>query len=298
MNFIKYPSLENHYQSKYLLKVESSDAVNGEWVATEKLHGANFSLWSNGMGVKAARRTGFLEEGESFYGCWPVVEKYKDAALELSRLIISPVVLFGELVGPGIQSGVHYSDEKDFIVFDVAYVLDEKLVFLDFTDKIINILKGIGFNVVPVLKRGTYQEVMELDNLYNSTYGDFIAEGYVAKPVVSYVLPNGSRVGIKSKNEHFSEKKSSNKPKIQISDSVRQHSELASDYVTQNRFNNVLSKLGEFDQKLFGKYIGLLVADALDDYIKENEIELESNDLKQIKKLLQNKAREIIKQNF
>ncbi len=39
------------------------------WVATEKVHGANFSFTvSDGGGVRVAKRGGYLREGERFFG--------------------------------------------------------------------------------------------------------------------------------------------------------------------------------------------------------------------------------------
>ena len=295
MNFIKYPSLENHYRKNYLFKVESSDAISGEWVATEKLHGANFSLWTDGVEVKAARRSGFIPEDESFYGHKPVLEKYKPLILELYGFINKPFVLFGELVGEGIQKGVSYCEGKDFYVFDIATVVDEQLIFADFSEANVQHLESLGFKVVPILGRGTYEQILAIDNLFNSTFGEFTAEGYVAKPVVSHTLSNGSRVGIKSKNQKFSERKSpSRNSEPTISDEIKSHVEKSARYITDNRFDNVLSKEGEFDQKFIGKYIGLLVHDAFSDYIKDEGVELEDSEIKKVKKMLSPFAREII----
>lgn len=297
MNFVKYPSLENHYREKFLFNIECSDAMNCDWVATEKLHGANFSLWTDGEDVKAARRSGFIPEDESFYGSAPVVEHYTPLLKELAQSMpMNKLILFGELVGEGIQKGVNYCDGKDFYVFDVATLDEGELVFLDYTETLVNTLHEAGFKTSPILKQGTYQEVIALENLFNSTFGNFTAEGYVAKPVVSHTLPNGSRAIIKSKNSKFSEKKTPTKgSQVQIPDTVKQHVIAAEGYITDNRLNNVESKEGKVEQKLFGKFLGLLIADAVDDYIKDNDLEIEKADIKAVKKLLQPTARDLIK---
>jgi Rnl2 family RNA ligase len=260
------------------------------------MHGANFSLWTDGEVVKAARRSGFIPEGESFYGSGAVIEHYSPLVLGLAKHMgAENLVLFGELVGEGIQKGVNYCEGKDFYVFDVAHIIDGHLVFIDYTEDLVNTLNQSGFNTVPTLKWGSFEDVMSLDNLFESKFGGFTAEGYVAKPVVNHRLNSGSRVIIKSKNPKFSERKPSTKTKVIIPDDIKGHVSAAESYITDNRLNNLESKEGKVQQELFGKFMGMLTSDAIEEYMKDNDLELNKSDVRTIKKMLQPAARDIIK---
>jgi len=42
-----YNSIENHYNTKIIEKLECSDAIKLDWVALEKIHGSNFSIFKS-----------------------------------------------------------------------------------------------------------------------------------------------------------------------------------------------------------------------------------------------------------
>ena len=90
-------------------------------------------------------------------------------------------------------------------------------------------------------------------------------------------LRNGSRVLIKSKNERFAEKKSVKKRNKLFAEPVTYSEALQAliaegeAYVTENRLINVVSHLGEVHfPKDFGKVMGQLSKDVLDDFLKEH----------------------------
>lgn len=51
MEFVKFSSLENTYRTNLLEKIQYEGKDGGLWMATEKLHGANFSFWCDGTEV-------------------------------------------------------------------------------------------------------------------------------------------------------------------------------------------------------------------------------------------------------
>ncbi len=105
-------------------------------------------------------------------------------------------------------------------------------------------------------------------------------------------LPNGSRVILKNKNEKWTENKKSHKSakaKADISDTARQLSEAILDYITENRMNNVISKVGQVSFNDKGKLTGLLCKDVLDDFGKDHGTTfnlLEKKEQKAVKKEL------------
>src|SRR5437016_8038652 len=77
------------------------------WVVTEKLHGANLALLSDGDEVRAAKRKALLEPGDEFFGWQAIVARFADpiralakAALAADAAAIS-VIVYGELFGGG-----------------------------------------------------------------------------------------------------------------------------------------------------------------------------------------------------
>jgi len=111
------------------------------------------------------------------------------------------VCLYGEGVGPGIQKGGGgYGPEKTFILFDVlvgSFWLQRKDV-----EDIANVL---GMQIAPVIATGTLDDVVEMTRAgFKSQYGDFIAEGVIARPVVPLTNRFGERVITKLKHSDFS----------------------------------------------------------------------------------------------
>ena len=66
--FKKFSSLENTYNKVFLEKVQLHPCYTQQWIATEKVHGANFSFWwDKENGVRVASRTQFVDG--SFFSC-------------------------------------------------------------------------------------------------------------------------------------------------------------------------------------------------------------------------------------
>lgn len=302
MQFFKYPSLENHYRQKFIEKIRFTDAVDEEWVATEKLHGANYAIYwdSRNDDIRSAKRTGFIGE-DKFYNHEQadrvVYPKIKEIGCEQGYLIF-----YGELCGGNIQKGVDYSEEQRFVCFDIALVRDKEPTRLDFFsyDEMIEVCDAIGIETAPLIKRGSFEDLLQLDNMFDSNYGSFTAEGFVMKPNQSAWMYNGSRMVIKSKNSKFSEKtKSDKKPKPprKESESEKMYVNGVIDYINENRLNNVLSKIGEVDKSKTFMVMGLLVQDAIEDFDKDNELcfkDLDKPERKYINKRLQDVARPIV----
>lgn len=72
-------------------------------------------------------------------------------------------------------------------------------------------------------------------------------------------------------------------------------------YVTENRLNNVVSKVGEFEPKMIGKVIGLFAKDILDDFEKDFPkafTTIEKEEHKRINKKLNNLVIDMIKEEL
>ncbi len=279
VEFKKFSSLENTYNKKFLEKIITTPAYSGEWIATVKAHGANFSFWwDKENGVRVASRSQFVDG--SFYSCTDVINKHAE---EFARdcEVFNPdsvVVVYGELIGGNIQKEVQYG-EKRFVAFDVT--VDGRA--LNKWDAL-QMAQGMGFNVIPVLGSGTLEEMLAISPEFicplavkDSDHNK--AEGLVIEPVEPSYLPNGSRIYLKQKSKAFTEKKD----KVKVERAVEPISESAETLLqelvcrcTEARVNNVLSKLGELNEKQFGKLFGVYVQDILEEVKRELEIDAKS----------------------
>lgn len=301
MEFKKYSSLENSYRTGFLQKIVDQGLDGGDWVVTEKVHGANFSFWCDGDTVKVARRSGFTDG--TFYNCQPVIDKYKDKVLDLFNYCCSTgdiLVIYGELYGEGVQKGVFYSKEKDFVAFDVNL----NGVFLD-KDFVNSVVTLFNIPVAPVLYKGSFLDCLDFNNTFDSKVGGIknnTAEGVVIAPNHTKYLANGSRVIIKNKTSSFSEKAKkvkTKKPDIILTEDQQELYNTLTPYLCENRLKNVISKIGAVTNKDFGKLQGLLVQDAQQDYAKDYEVDLQQCDIfKSLKKQLHKEAANVVRANF
>lgn len=86
--FKHYPSIENSTQTKFLNKIEAKFVDPSVlWVASEKIHGANFSVWCDGKIVRYGRRKDFITKDI------PVEEK------QLDEYFLEPFFNANRLVG-------------------------------------------------------------------------------------------------------------------------------------------------------------------------------------------------------
>ncbi|ADR32568.1 RnlB RNA ligase 2 [Escherichia phage vB_EcoM_VR7] len=325
--FKKYSSLENHYNNKFIEKLRTHGMTDGEWVAREKIHGTNFSLIIERDAVTCAKRTGPILPAEDFYGYEIVLKNYADSIKAVQEIMETAAAVsyqvFGEFAGGGIQKGVDYGT-KDFYVFDIIVTTESgDETYVD--DYMMHsFCKSFGFKIAPLLGRGKFEDLIQLPNDLDSVVPDynfmvdnvglteanshvwkaeakgetFTAEGYVLKPCYPKWAPNGNRVAIKCKNSKFSEKKKSDKPikaKVELSEIDNNLLSILACYVTLNRVNNVISKIGKVTTKDFGKVMGLTVQDILEESAREGITLEQTDNPSEVKKELIEMVKEVLR---
>ena len=142
--FTSYQSIANASQKKIVTSLQTQNEFkeNGDWIVTEKIHGANYSLWTNGVDVIPGRRSGFIMDEKGFFKSTAIREKYEDRVRSLFNEFpgAKSVGVFGELFGgfypgypktvPMIQKGVNYCPGHEFYAFDISvdrsYVLPKR----------------------------------------------------------------------------------------------------------------------------------------------------------------------------
>ncbi|MCI5083053.1 MAG: RNA ligase, Rnl2 family [Saprospiraceae bacterium] len=314
MLFRKYNSIENTYQTRFLERVEREGLAEGTFVVQEKVHGSNLSFLSeDGQHFMSAKRSGLLQSDEHFYNHQLLMDRHLSTLQLLWQLIeadgyeLTRLQVYGEVFGGSyphpevdtvkqamkVQKGVFYAPGNHFYAFDIV-INGEQYLNMDVVEKY---LAKAGFFYAKPLLKGTLQECLAYANAFQTTIPDLlglppiadnICEGVVIKPVESCFLKSGARVVLKNKNEKWSEKKQATR-KVRKSVTLPEHVlELREEmlcYVTENRLNNVLSKIGEVSMKDFGKVLGLFNKDILEDFEKDNQEALAALDKKEHKML-------------
>lgn len=290
MEFSKYTSIKNSYDKKTVSKIENYVGEKTTYIALEKVHGANFSIYVNihTMEVRFGKRSGFLGDS-SFYGHTNLKADLTEKAKKLAALLrgqANTITIDGEICGGGysgvtkeghkkVQKEVQYHTENTFIGFDLR--LDDQFVP---TFKALRLLEDAGFYVAPVIDvQDSLSKILEVDVEFITKVPEIfnleeiegnIAEGVVIRPLYEEVtLPNGNRAVLKKKSAKFSEKKQNkDKPRedANLSENMKGIFEDVSTYITENRLSNVISKIGAITSKDFGKVVGLLIQDAIEDY--------------------------------
>ncbi|MGB1242189.1 MAG: RNA ligase, Rnl2 family [Chitinophagales bacterium] len=320
--FKKYNSIENTYRTEFLNRIKGHGFWEDEFVVQEKTHGANLSYWTdNGVDFYAGKRTGKIEEKEAFYNYEIILGELKPKFMRIwdSLKIKSPdllqMTIFGELIGGNyphpevtadkkamkVQKGVYYSPQNHFYAFDILlnsekYVdVEEANVYFEKEELL----------YAKTLFKGSFSECLEYRNSFPSTVPailglpeieDNICEGVVIRPAITSYFNNGTRVILKNKNETWAERKQFRKSirkEEQLPEKIVKLREAISTYVTENRLNNVLSKIGAVTLKDFGKVMGLFSKDIVEDFLKDYEEvvnDLEKQEWKSVKKSISYEA--------
>lgn len=257
------------------------------WVVTEKIHGANFCLVTNGLEVRAASRKAYLDEDDEFFGYRVVLEKYRKAVLALAaeRAPIELLFVYGELFGGAyphpdvppnpnaqpVQSGVYYSPNLEFCAFDVGVLEQDELRLLDY-EIATQALGRVGIPFAKPLFIGRYDAASMVSHDFDTTVPAQLglpplagnrAEGIVLKPYSGSAL----RPSVKKKIEAFAETRFHAVARSHTADSPLLQLTAASNAMcTPQRLDNALSKIGRVkpgDRKRREAAVGELVSDVM-----------------------------------
>ncbi|MDR1594439.1 MAG: RNA ligase, Rnl2 family [Prevotellaceae bacterium] len=336
ISFKKYNSIENVFDKEFVdnIKLEGFDSV--QFVVQEKVHGANFCFVTDGETVSVGKRNGFVEADESFYGHEELLVRYNEKIINLFKRVkekypdILTITVFGEMFGGKymhpdikndsriicIQKGVNYCPNHEFYAFDLYVTTADSGRFLT-VDEINTFFEDAQFFYAKTLFKGTIDECLQYPNAFQSHISEWlglppiednICEGIVIRPSEPIYFHNGARVLLKSKNSRFAEKKSVKKrikiPTVELSysENLKELHYVSEEYVTENRLNNVISKIGKVSMpKETGKLIGLFSKDILEDFLKEHSVQyhaLEKDEQKILNKHINSEAASLIKKVY
>ena len=177
---------------------------DNEWTFTEKVDGTNIRLMYDGTTLRFGGKTDKAQIQSELANklstfCSDKLEEFNKMFANDDNENPIQVCLYCEGYGPKIQSGGKYRKDQDIVLFDIKvgrWWLNRNAV-----EAIANTL---GLDVVPIIGFGTLDDAIEMTREgFKSQWGDFIAEGIVARPVVELKARNGERIITKIKHKDF-----------------------------------------------------------------------------------------------
>lgn len=252
------------------------------WVVTEKIHGANFCIITDGTKVGFAKRKELLSPDEDFFGFHSIRKLLREQTLSIYHTLhhndssIVTVAIYGELFGgeyphpevmeiegfQGIQTGVYYSPKICYCAFDIALECGapKGRVYLDY-DLGLKLFRDVGMFYSQSLFMGKYEDALAYNIKFNSTIPgllglpklprDNLAEGVVIKPAKAIYLdtPKGKvRPIFKRKINLFAEDSRFHQAEKWSYSYYKPRetdiNEQLLSLVTPTRLDNVISKLG------------------------------------------------------
>ena len=171
--------------------------ANNQWVFTEKVDGTNIRVMLKGNVVSFGGRTDSASLPAPLVG--RLNERFSPMDSRLRMVSDCDICLYGEGYGAKIQSGGNYRPDQDFVLFDVR-IGEWWLQRPDVED----IATALGIDVVPVIGEGTLRDAVSAAKAgITSTWGNFQAEGIVARPKVELKTRRGDRLIAKIKCRDF-----------------------------------------------------------------------------------------------
>lgn len=255
-----------------------------QWVATEKVHGANFCISASAEGLRFGKRKSWLAPEDDFFAWQSIAPLLAEPALRIWKMIrnteeVERVNIYGELFGGGyphpaiapvpglqpVQTGIWYAPGIHFYAFDIATEAGEERSYMDYRDAITCFEKA-GMLFARPLAQGSLSDVMAFNIRQDSFVpgwlglppltGKNIMEGIVIKPLQEVEIPGrkgSARAILKIKNAEFNEEETfhqaqkwSWKPEM-MAENVAMMLEEMKALLTQNRLNNAISKAGAPD---------------------------------------------------
>jgi Rnl2 family RNA ligase len=234
MEHVRYPKIptaldkQSQEQFKKIIKNGSS-----RWCVTEKIHGANFSIYINRNNeIRCAKRTGFIEPSEQFFEYYRLIERIRENLCSLAEDIFTNsadaqrghLIIFGELFGGGypgfghdcpIQQGIWYSPQIEFSIFDICHMISGEMHYLPYSTAL-TLADRHHLLVMKPLFIGSYREACQYNICFQSTIPGLLslplenlssnlAEGIVIREFDSASPCHQTRPIIKMKSVEFSE---------------------------------------------------------------------------------------------
>lgn len=205
--FAPYPKIVDRIAAWNADEIDRRELDKQVWVASEKIHGANLCITTDGIDIAVAKRRAVLDVGDPFFGYKRAVAPLLPAVRALFRKLgdVTGMLVYGELFGghyphprvaavdgiEPVQTAIHYCPDVRFCAFDLA-TMDAagEAIFVPYR-RAVALFESVGIPVAPTLRTGRLEELLELpvrfatrlpEQLGLPPLPDNWAEGMVIKP--------------------------------------------------------------------------------------------------------------------
>ena len=301
-NFSEFEKMPKNLQHFQLAEKQMKDIDKSKWVVTEKAHGANFSFVYEKKKIYFAKRKAYLSWQDDFFGFQAVVHEIEDKVLAFFEQLsldmsAKKYILYGELIGgeyphqeirkrekvQAIQTGVYYAPDIQFFAFDIALETEEGKKYLEYETSL-HYFEKFDFLHAKPLFVGKFTDALHFNLRINSTIPDMLhlppLENNLIEGVVVKLYQNpqkivySPRIILKIKNLEFDEEKKFHEAEkwSYIPNLSSKTEDLAfileemRQYVSQNRLNNVLSKIGNIKAENLAEIIEAFKEDVWIDF--------------------------------
>jgi hypothetical protein len=168
--------------------------ANNMWTWSEKVDGTNIRVMLKDGAVTFGGKTDSAQIPAQLVT--RLNERFLPLAEKMLEIFGCDACLYGEGYGAKIQKGGgNYRADQDFVLFDCK-VGDWWLQRADVED----VAQKLSVDVVPIIGEGTLHDAIALAKAgILSTWGNFQAEGIVARPKTELKTRNGNRIITKIK---------------------------------------------------------------------------------------------------
>src|SRR6185437_2613020 len=178
--------------------------ANNPWDYTEKVDGTNIRVTVH---QKGDILFGGKTDAASIQA--PLLKRLAERFHPQERLLLEKIpfgaTLYGEGYGARIQKGGgNYRQDQDFVLFDVLVTSEDGRQWWLRRPDIEDVAATLRLDIVPIIGRGTLHDMIEIvKNGFKSQWGDFVAEGIVARPTTELRARGGERIITKLKHRDF-----------------------------------------------------------------------------------------------
>jgi Rnl2 family RNA ligase len=223
--YVPYPKIVDSLAAWDADEIERRALDKQVWVASEKIHGANLCIGTDGTQIIVAKRRAVLEPTESFFAYKRAVAPLVAGVRRLFRELETAgwAFIYGELFGgeyphpdvapidavQPVQSAIYYCPDVSFCAFDLA----TNGTFVSYRDAVAR-FQSAGIPHAPILATGTLAELLALPVTFATrvpaqlglpALPDNWAEGMVVKPWDAATPLAEPRRIVKRKRPEFAE---------------------------------------------------------------------------------------------
>lgn len=282
-----YRRYNSHQKGQSLRMYNEARQLNEpEWLATEKIHGANVSFYTMDTGdVQISSRSRKLngEDVNKFMKNGGVLQEVADRIKRND--IRDDFILYGEVYGNPVNK-YNYCDDVRVVIFDIFDVT--KQLYLSF-DNVKLACGHLGLETPHVIFRGSFEDCMDQEREFMTYVGErrVKSEGFVVRrnSDKEYVGDEDYRLCFKVKAPEFAEQKfKAPKNPVKLAEDDQRLFDTVIQYVTEARVQAVASK-DTYAKNEFNRFMMDVRNDVIEDLIDDGVI-TDKDELKPINKPL------------